>query len=67
MAVVVVRLSGESSVRWVFGGTQAASGVLTVTTCSNMSARMSVTVNLIVILITTRYFNSFLRPLGAHI
>ena len=57
MAVVVVRSSGASSVRWVFGGTQAASGVLTVTICLNMSARMSVTVNLIVILITTRYFN----------
>ena len=72
MAVVAVRLLGASSVRWVFGGTQGASGVLTVTTCSNMSAHMSVTVNHIAILITMRYFYPFfyyssLRTLGAHL
>lgn len=60
MAVVAVRLLGASSVQWVFDGTQAASDVRIVTTCSNTLVRMSVTVNLIVILITTRYVTSSL-------
>jgi hypothetical protein len=69
--VVAARSSGALSVQWVFGGTQAASDVLTVMIYWSTSARMSATANLTVILIIMRYvvfflnFPNFLLRIGA--
>jgi len=52
--VVGGRLWDVLSVQWVFDGTQAASGVLTVMIFSNTLARMSATANRTAILITMR-------------
>ena len=52
--VVVARLSDALSVQWVSGGTQAASGVVTVMICSSMLVRMSAMANLTAISIIMR-------------
>ena len=52
--VVVARLSDALSVQWVSGGTQAASGVVTVMIYSSMLVRMSAMVNLTAISIIMR-------------
>jgi hypothetical protein len=52
--VAAARLSDALSAQWVSGGTQAASGVLTVMIYWSMLVRMSVMANLIAISIITR-------------
>ena len=51
---VVARLSDALSVQWVSGGTQAASGVVTVMIYSSMLVRMSAMANLTAISIIMR-------------
>jgi hypothetical protein len=52
--VAVARLSGALSAQWVSGGTQAASGVVTVMICWSMLVRMSGMANLTAISIIMR-------------
>jgi hypothetical protein len=54
VGVVAARLLDVLSVLWASDGTQAVSGVLTVTTFSSTSARTSVTANPTAILIIMR-------------
>jgi hypothetical protein len=65
-AVVVARLSDALSVQWVSGGTQAASGVVTVMIYSSMLVRMNAMANLTAISIIMRCVALF-PPLRSRI